>query len=63
MLDLGPLYRIVMYGAAFIFKFVTRFICVETVLAILPRKNLDAIKSTSATTTTVQMKKKSKKIQ
>lgn len=37
LLQLGPLYRIVMYGVAFVFKFVTRFICVETILAIMPR--------------------------
>lgn len=38
LLQLGPLYRIVMYGVAFVFKFITRFICVETILAILPRE-------------------------
>lgn len=55
-----------MYGAAFVFKFVTRFICVETILAVMPRKKL-AVGCNSNTKggaiTSAQMKKKSKKIQ
>ncbi|KAI8095447.1 TMEM164 family-domain-containing protein [Thamnidium elegans] len=47
LLQLGPLYRIVMYGLAFVFKFVTRFICVEIVLAILPREKLPVIEKTT----------------
>jgi hypothetical protein len=49
-----------MYGAAFVLKFVTRFICVETALAILPRKKLATAQPSTAATL---MKKKSKKIQ
>lgn len=40
LLQLGPFYRIAMYFAAFVFKFVTRFICVELILAIMPRKKI-----------------------
>lgn len=45
LLDLGPSYRIVMYGVAFIFKFITRFICVETLLTVMPRKHLEGQKA------------------
>ncbi|KAI8971575.1 TMEM164 family-domain-containing protein [Mycotypha africana] len=40
LLRLGPFYRIVMYGMAFIFKFITRFILVEGIVSILPRKQV-----------------------
>ncbi|KAI8876117.1 hypothetical protein K501DRAFT_335526 [Backusella circina FSU 941] len=43
LLQLGPLYRIVMYGAAFLFKFVTRFIAVELILILMPRKKLQTV--------------------
>ncbi|KAG1174618.1 hypothetical protein G6F70_007328 [Rhizopus microsporus] len=45
LLDLGPSYRIVMYGVAFILKFITRFICVETLLTVMPRKRLGGQKT------------------
>ncbi|KAF1798955.1 TMEM164 family-domain-containing protein [Mucor lusitanicus] len=60
LLDLGPLYRIVMFGAAFVFKFVTRFIFVETALTLMPRKKLSLNEKT--TTINPNMLKKSKKI-
>ncbi|CAO3686910.1 unnamed protein product [Rhizopus stolonifer] len=53
LLDLGPSYRIAMYGMAFLLKFITRFICVETILTFASRKQV--------TTNQIQ-KKKSKKI-
>ncbi|OBZ86323.1 hypothetical protein A0J61_05624 [Choanephora cucurbitarum] len=60
LLDLGPLYRIVMYGAAFLFKFITRFIAVELILILMPRKKL----STSSTTVDhTKVKRKSRKIE
>jgi hypothetical protein len=49
-----------MYGAAFLFKFVTRFICVETALAIMPRKKLAS--ESNSKSIAAQIKKKSKKI-
>lgn len=60
LLDLGPLYRIVMFGAAFVFKFVTRFIFVETALTLMPRKKLSVNEKT--TTINPNLLKKSKKI-
>ncbi|EPB84092.1 hypothetical protein HMPREF1544_09152 [Mucor circinelloides 1006PhL] len=60
LLDLGPFYRIVMFGAAFVFKFVTRFIFVETALTLMPRKKLSSNEKT--TTINPNLLKKSKKI-
>ncbi|KAG1181371.1 hypothetical protein G6F36_009935 [Rhizopus arrhizus] len=59
LLDLGPSYRIVMYGVAFILKFITRFICVETILTLMSHKQLQAGKNNNNNS---QIHKKSKKI-
>jgi uncharacterized membrane protein len=59
LLDLGPSYRIVMYGVAFILKFITRFICVETILTLMSRKQLQSRKNSNNNS---QIHKKSKKI-
>ncbi|KAI7907506.1 TMEM164 family-domain-containing protein [Cokeromyces recurvatus] len=55
LLKLGRFYRVVMYGVAFVFKFVTRFICVEAILAFMPLKKIPAA-------VVVDNRKKSKKI-
>ncbi|KAI9487687.1 MAG: TMEM164 family-domain-containing protein [Benjaminiella poitrasii] len=47
LLRLGPLYRVVMYGVAFVFKFVTRFICVEAILMLMPLKKIPIVKDNS----------------
>lgn len=49
-----------MFGAAFTFKFITRFIFVETALTVMPRKKLSSNEKT--TTVNPNLLKKSKKI-